>query len=591
MAIRTLFNRCVLVAALALPTALHAAETRDALAAETRDALAALDITTFAEPERADARRVLGRDASARLREAGNRESAAWRDLKSRADWEAYAKPRVERMRAALNVPGGPRVPPRVVVTKSTAGDGWVVECVAYESRPGLVVTANLYRPATPGTSMPGIVLSHSHHNPKTESELRDMGVGWARAGCCVLVPDHLGHGQRRQHPFASAADFPKPFRAGRQDYYYRYVSSLQLYAAGETLMGWMAHDLSAAVDVLLARPGVDPKRIALLGSVAGGGDPAAVAAALDPRIAAVAPFNFGGPQPETRFPLPDDAETWFNYTGGGSWESTRNLYRSAADGFLPWVIVGSVAPRALVYGHEFSWDKPRDPVWKRLETVWGWYGEPTLGSATGRGNLSGRPPEASHCNNIGPVQRKDVAAWLKRAANIPEPVDGGGRPNGEDLVADPAAGGLPLIPLHEVLAKSAGARGRAEADRLVKLTPAERVAAVRAAWTKLLGDVEPAAEPRVEWLTSAMAGRVEVRQAVVRPERGLAVPVTLLSGGGFKSKAPAVVMFAQRGKQKLLAARSAEVTALLDAGVVVCLADLRGFGETAPGSGRDRGS
>jgi hypothetical protein len=23
-----------------------------------------------------------------------------------------------------------------------------------------------------------------------------------ARAGCLVLVPDHLGHGERRQHPF-----------------------------------------------------------------------------------------------------------------------------------------------------------------------------------------------------------------------------------------------------------------------------------------------------------------------------------------------------------------------------------------------------
>ena len=37
-------------------------------------------------------------------------------------------------------------------------------------------------------------------------------------------------------------------------------------------------------------------------------------------------PFNFGGPQPETQFPLPADAELSFNYAGGGSWESTRNL-------------------------------------------------------------------------------------------------------------------------------------------------------------------------------------------------------------------------------------------------------------------------
>ena len=42
--------------------------------------------------------------------------------------------------------------------------------------------------------------------------------------------------------------------------------------------------------------------------------------AALDPRIQCLVPFNFGGPQPESRFPLPEDAEWSFNYMGGGSW-------------------------------------------------------------------------------------------------------------------------------------------------------------------------------------------------------------------------------------------------------------------------------
>src|SRR5436305_15053406 len=119
--------------------------------------------------------------------------------------------------------------------------------------------------------------------------------------------------------------------------------------------MCWMVHDLITGVDQLLAQPEIDSKRIILLGSVAGGGEPAAVTAALGERIACVVPFNIGGPQPETRYPLPEDAETSFKYAGGGSWESTRNLYRSAADGFLPWTIVGSIAPRHLIHAHEFS--------------------------------------------------------------------------------------------------------------------------------------------------------------------------------------------------------------------------------------------
>ena len=84
----------------------------------------------------------------------------------------------------------------------------------------------------------------------------------------------------------------------------------MQLHLVGESLMGWMAWDLMRGVDLLLARPGIDKDRVILLGAVAGGGDPAAVTAALDPRITAVVPFNFGGPQPE--YAVPDDPDAGF---------------------------------------------------------------------------------------------------------------------------------------------------------------------------------------------------------------------------------------------------------------------------------------
>ncbi len=115
------------------------------------------------------------------------------------------------------------------------------------------------------------------------------------------------------------ADQYPKPYKVGRQDYFFRYNLGMQLQLAGESLIGWFAWDLMRGVDLLLGRPGIDAKRIILLGAVAGGGDPAAVAGALDDRIACVAPFNFGGPQPETAYPLPADAD--FNFSGGGSFE------------------------------------------------------------------------------------------------------------------------------------------------------------------------------------------------------------------------------------------------------------------------------
>ena len=162
----------------------------------------------------------------------------------------------------------------------------------------------------------------------------------------------------------------------------------MQLHLIGDSLIGWMVWDLQRGIDLLLAQPGIDKKKIILLGSVAAGGEPAAVTAAIDKRVAAVAPFNFGGPQPETNFPLPEDVEDRFNYLGGGSWESTRNLRLSARDGFLPWVIVGAAAPRGLIYAHEFAWDRDNDPVWKRLETIYGFYGaKDHLASTHGKGS------------------------------------------------------------------------------------------------------------------------------------------------------------------------------------------------------------
>src|SRR5262249_23937182 len=122
-------------------------------------------------------------------------------------------------------------------------------------------------------------------------------------------------------------------------------------------------------------------------------------------------------------FPLPADPERAFNYAGSGSWESTRNLRCSIRDGCFPWVIVGAAAPRYLIYAHEFAWDQHHDPVWKRLETIYSFYhADDHLDSAHGRGKVSGQPPEATHCTNIGPEHRKQIYESFRRWFEIPIP-------------------------------------------------------------------------------------------------------------------------------------------------------------------------
>jgi dienelactone hydrolase len=530
-----------------------------------------------------------------RVLAANERDLAGWHEVHTRADWERFRNARIESLRRSLG--SFPSVPKdlQVRITGTVTGEGYHIDNLVFVSRPGLVVTANLYGPDKPVQSMPGILICHSHHQPKTQGELQDMGMTWARLGCLVLVMDQLGHGERAQHPFHDQSGYPRPFRVDRQDYYFRYNIGMQLQLLGDSLMGWLAWDISRGVDVLLARQGIDRQRIILLGAVAGGGDPAAVAAALDPRIAAVVPFNFGGPQPETPYPLPPAAEQSFNYVGSGSWESTRNLRLSARDGFLPWLIVGSVAPRRLVYGHEFSWDRQRDPVWARLQRIYGFYGEPDrLAASHGRGRLSGRPPESTHCTNIGPDQRRAIYVALNRWFAIPVPAqEFHQRQLGSSLtcLTSEAAAALRRRPLHELATELGQERMAAARAGRAQLTPAMRLQRLRREWTDLLGDVEPVL-PTVMHEDQCSLGEMTVARVKLEAEPGIVLPLVLLipaSRSG--SRCPVVVGVAQGGKQEFLRMRSAIIAGLLKEGVAICLPDLRGTGETRPGDDRGRAS
>ena len=147
----------------------------------------------------------------------------------------------------------------------------------------------------------------------------------------------------------------------------------MQLHLAGESLAKWMAWDLMRGIDMLLERPYIDPARIVMLGGVAGGGDPAALTAALDERIAVVIPFNFGEASPEAHYSQgPRLYGPEFADPGWGSWDTTRNLARSISGQFFPWFICASVAPRRFVYAFEIRWPHgvENEPAWARYSKV-----------------------------------------------------------------------------------------------------------------------------------------------------------------------------------------------------------------------------
>lgn len=583
-----------------LGSLLVAAALSELAAADEAATLQTLDSRVITnEAGAAEAREAVRRDVRARLQIAERRHSAAWYTVGSRDDWESFRDVRLAHLRRSLSLDPLPTEPKQVHTTRRIDGEGFRIECLTFESRPGVVVTANLYVPQpTPPMKMPGILIVHSHHAPKAQGELQDMGMTFARQGATVLVMDQLGHGERRTHSFAVEGKYPGSYKPWRQDYYFRYNTATQLSLVGESLMGWMVGDLMCGATLVARRPGVDPNKLILLGAVAGGGDPAGVAAALDKRFAAVVPFNYGGYEPEDVYPLPDDAEQTFNYAGSGSWESTRNLRLSARDGFMPWLVVGGVAPRAVVYAHEFRWDEPRDPVWKRLQAVFDFYkvGD-RLGSAHGSGTVRGKTVEDSHCTNIGTKHRAQLYPYFEKWFGLPAPKEEYSQRRTSDELR--CLSEVQPFALHQVLKQIAAERLIASRARRAGMNLAELRAALRTELGGLLGTVDPASNVRVEAAGPLNVGEISVeRVRLDLGEAGGVVPLPMLvlrqAAAGGKPASAAVVLVAQGGKERLLKERHEMIAACLAQGATVVLPDLRGTGETLPrdeGRGRTSGA
>ncbi len=498
---------------------------------------------------------MLDRHIRERVRKIVSQEEQAWSKVVTRKDWESFRDPRIQALAASFGK-FPERTPLAIRVTKDFRGDRYHRQDLVYSSRPGLWVTANLYLPVERVPKMPGFVIVHSHHRPRTQAELQDMGILWARAGCAVLIMDQIGHGERI---------VTSPWN--RDPYHARYMTGMQMYLAGESLLKWMVWDIMRGIDLLLERQDIDPRQIILLGSVAAGGEPAAVTAALDPRVAAVAPFNFNDVNP-----------------GWGEWESTRCLRRSIADQFFPWLIGASVAPRRYIYSKEMGWESYRRHTgWERLQKVFALYGVPDhLEETHGFGTF----PGPGECSNIGPTQRHNMYPELNRWFGIPtpgkEPDDR--RPEAELASQTPAvAADLHMRPIHELAGEVASAKLRAARAELARLAEPVRRHWLRDHWAVKLGGIRPNPRPEVlpRWKKTWKNAAVEGITLDVEP--GIVVPLLLLRpAGAGDRRLPVVVAVSQGGKERVMEA-SGEIEGLLEGGVALCLPDVRGTGETLP--------
>jgi cephalosporin-C deacetylase-like acetyl esterase len=531
--------------------------------------LVALNPDVLSEEEAATAKDRLIEYARNQQSAADDHEAQALEAVRSLEGWEKHRDPRIEALARSL---GTPPVEPLVVKTTSRIdGIGYSVENLVISGRPGLPITANLYLPDPLRENMPAILICPSHHRPKEQGELQDMGMTWARSGAVVLVLDNLGHGERRQQPFG-----------GREDYHWRYNLGIQLHLVGQSLMGWMVADLRKCLDVLLARKDVDAGRVFLIGAVAGGGDPAAVTAALDSRVICSIPFNFGG---GSRVPGQPPS---YNFVGGGSWESTRTLRLSGRDGFFPWLIVAAAAPRHLIFAREFQLDGAAELAWGRIQGVYKIYDKAErVAEIHGFSHLPFRPPTSSPCTNVGPIHRRQIYPLLEKWFGMPVPEEYPARLEPERLscLTAGARTQFRVRPLHSVLSEIVKEGLVSSRRSLEPLDMVNRRERLREQWGERLGEVAPISAPRVVRSNTTYAGGLRVEKILLGVEPGIQVPLILLQTEDGENSVAAqksvVVGIAQQGKHAFLVKRAHEIASLLEEGVAVCLPDVRGTGET----------
>ncbi len=198
------------------------------------------------------------------------------------------------------NGPLNPRITGRI------ESGNYTIEKVIFESLPGFVVTANVYRPNQPGR-YPGVLLQ-AGHTQEGKPEGQRLAANLALKGFVVLAFDPVGQGEREQtydqrvdRPLAGWS-VPEHIQAGTQSI-----------LIGESVARYFIWDAKRALDYLISRPDVDAAHLGATGC-SGGGALTTFMGALDPRLKAVAPacfinsyrLLFAGQDPDSEMSLPN---------------------------------------------------------------------------------------------------------------------------------------------------------------------------------------------------------------------------------------------------------------------------------------------
>ncbi len=204
--------------------------------------------------------------------------------LKTKADAEKYVQSVRERIRTCFG-PEPQRTPLKPKVTGVVERDAFRIEKVIFESRPGMLVTANLYLPKGREYPLPGVV-GTCGHTSNGKAGYQEFAQGLVRQGYIVLIYDPIGQGERLQYV---REDLKSRIGVGVREHLY---AGNQQMLVGEFFGAWRAWDGVRALDYLLTRPEVDKRHIGVTGN-SGGGTMTTWLCGVEPRWTMAAPSCF----------------------------------------------------------------------------------------------------------------------------------------------------------------------------------------------------------------------------------------------------------------------------------------------------------
>ncbi|MBR7040639.1 MAG: prolyl oligopeptidase family serine peptidase [Clostridia bacterium] len=174
-------------------------------------------------------------------------------------------------------------------VTSRAERDGFNVENIVLETRPGYFATCTVYTPRAGKAPYPAVLLVIGHTDAgKADPEYQYAAQLFASTGFAVLALDPFGEGERFEHYDAENDLQPIQGCSGEHD-----LMDWKFKLMGVSLARYFVSDALSALKYLKSRPDVDPDRVALTGHSGGGTQTSMLMLAVADEFACAAPCAY----------------------------------------------------------------------------------------------------------------------------------------------------------------------------------------------------------------------------------------------------------------------------------------------------------